>query len=238
MMTFIKDFIKKYVYKFVPPPSDGSIRSYSQAGEDAVINFLFAAKNIRIISYLDVGTNLPDVSNNTFMFYNKGCRGVCVEADRSLLPLIESKRPEDKVLNIGVSAVDQKEAEFYIFNVQGMNTFDKDEALKRCASGKFKIIDTVKVPLKSINHIISENFTSFPDFLSIDIEGLDLEVLKTLDFNSFPIPVICVETCTYSENHIRPKDNCIAEFMKTKGYEIYADTYINTIFVNKDWFYK
>jgi len=96
----------------------------------------------------------------------------------------------------------------------------------------------VKVPLININKIIKENFTAFPDFLSIDIEGLDLDVLKSLDFDQFPIPVICVETCTYSEDHIRPKDYSIAEFVISKGYEVYADTYINTIFVNKDWFYK
>ena len=74
--------------------------------------------------------------------------------------------------------------------------------------------------------------------LSLDIEGLDLEVLKSLDFEKYPIPVICVETCTYSENHIRPKDKTILEFVMSKGYEVYADTYINTIFVNKAWFYK
>ena len=118
-----------------------------------------------------------------------------------------------------------------------MNTFNKKEAEQRVASGKFKIINTVKVPLTNINSIIKENFSSFPDLLSIDIEGLDLDVLKTLDYRKYPIPVICVETCTYSENHIHPKDKSIAEFMESKGYEVYADTYINTIFVNKEWFY-
>jgi hypothetical protein len=104
--------------------------------------------------------------------------------------------------------------------------------------GTFKLNEVVKVPLISINKIIKENFESFPDFLSIDIEGLDLDVLKSLDFNHYPIPVICVETCKYSENHIRPKDHSISDFLLTKGYEVYADTYINTIFVYKKWFDK
>ena len=74
--------------------------------------------------------------------------------------------------------------------------------------------------------------------LSIDIEGLDLAVLRTLDFERYPIPIVCVETCRYSEDHVRPRDHSIAEFMATKGYEAYADTYINTIFVRKTWFYR
>ena len=90
----------------------------------------------------------------------------------------------------------------------------------------------------NINTLIAENFDDYPDLLSIDIEGLDLAVLKSLDYEKYPLPVICVETCTYSENHIRPKDPTIADFLSGKGYEVYADTYINTIFVNKKWFYK
>jgi len=52
----------------------------------------------------------------------------------------------------------------------------------------------------------------------------------------YPIPVICVESCDYSETHIKPKDNQIIEFLTSIGYEVYADTYINTIFVNRKWF--
>jgi hypothetical protein len=49
--------------------------------------------------------------------------------------------------------------------------------------------------------------------------------------------VICAETCQYSENHIRPKAYEIEAFLKTKDYQVYADTYVNTIFVHKNWFY-
>ncbi len=83
---------------------------------------------------------------------------------------------------------------------------------------------------------IASNFKSYPDLLSIDIEGLDYEVLKSLNYDKYPIPIICAETCTYSETHIKPKNKLIAELMLSKGYMIYADTYVNTIFVN-EFFY-
>jgi len=233
-MTF-KRLIRNAVYRVVPPPYVPA--SYSQAGEDAVLRFLFADRHVRRISYLDIGTNAPDFGNNTYLFYRDGSRGVCVEADRTLIPAIEKARPEDKILNVGVSADGRDAAVLYLFDVNGMNTFDKDEADKRVASGKYKVTDTVKVKLVEINSLIRENFASCPDLLSLDIEGLDLSVLKTLDFDRYPIPVVCVETCRYSENHLRPKEPSIATFMTSKGYEIYADTYINTIFVRQAWFH-
>lgn len=236
MMSRIKQAIKKIVYSIIPPPYIPP--SYSQAGEDAILRFLFADKKMQKISYLEIGTNIPDIGNNTYLFYKKGSRGVCVEADKMLIPRIEKMRPGDKILNTGVAVGTDKEAEFYIFDCLGISTFDKEEAERRVAYGTYKIIETITVPLININTLIEKNFDNYPDLLSIDIEGLDFQVLKSLNYEKYPLPVVCVETCTYSENHIRPKDHSIAEFMISKGYEIYADTYINTIFVNKNWFYQ
>ena len=235
MFTALKRMIKTVTYSIIPPPVVPA--SYSQAGEDAILRFLFTDKKLAPISYLDIGTNTPDFGSNTYLFYRSGSTGVCVEADRSLIPDIARLRPRDKVLNVGVSTGTAGEADFYIFDVHGLSTFDKAEADKRAASGQFKLTEVAKVKLIDINTILRDNFAQRPDLLSIDIEGLDLAVLKTLDFDRYPIPVVCVETCRYSEDHVRPKDHAIAEFMLTKGYEVYADTYINTIFVQKAWFY-
>lgn len=247
LTNIIKATIKKIVYRYIPPPPainkpnyyNVSIEhcSYAQAGEDAVLRFLFNDKKISNIKYLDVGANTPMYVSNTYWFYTNGSTGVCVEADRTLIPEIESVRPNDKVINVGVAVSEQTVADFYIFDIKGLNTFDKEEALRREKMG-FKIADVAKVELVNINTIIKNNFATYPDLLSIDIEGLDLEVLKSLDYSQYPIPVICVETCMFSENHVRPKDHSISDFLLKTGYEVYADTYINTIFVNKEWFYK
>ena len=236
MFARIKSTIKNIVYSIIPPPDVQA--SYSQAGEDMILRFLFSERKQGKISYLDIGTNIPDTGTNTFLFYKGGSRGVCVEADKSLIHQITKRRPADKVLNVGVATGNDTEADFYILDCDGINTFDKEEAERRVTFGTYKIIEVVKVPLVEINSLISANFQPFPDLLSIDIEGLDLAVLQSLDYKKYPIPVICVETCMYSENHIRPKNPSIAGYMNSIGYEVYADTYINTIFVNKEWFYK
>jgi len=236
MLQGVKQFIKKTIYSIIPPPYIPP--SYSQAGEDAVLRFLFNDKKINNIRYLEIGTNIPDFGNNTYLFYKSGSRGVCVEADKTLIPQIRKLRPGDTVINAGVAVSNDKEADFYIFESSGINTFDKAEAEKRAAMGTYKIKEVTQVPLLNINTIIEQNFKKCPDLLSIDIEGFDLDVLKSIDYARFQLPVICAETCTYSENHIRKKDPSIANFMLGTGYEIYADTYINTIFVNKNWFYQ
>jgi len=237
MIRILKTLIKKVVFTFIKPQVKVVYNSYSQAGEDVVIKFLFDGVGISKPSYLEIGTSDPVEINNTFLFYQNGGRGVLVEASEALINNIKLKRPEDKILNIGVGVdTTSTEVDFYIFDEKGLSTFDKEEAEKRDKIGTFKIIKISKVKLKNINTIISENFSSYPDLISIDIEGWDLKVLQSLDFNRYPIPVICVETCVYSETHIKPKDLSIQQFMESIGYFIYADTYINTIFVNSNWF--
>lgn len=229
----IKDAIKSAIYWMTP-----SMVSYSQAGEDAIFRFLFDDKKVKNITYLDIGTSIPDSGNNTYLLYKSGARGVCVEADTTLIPEIQRRRPRDTILNIGVAVGDKKEGTLHVFNPSGMNTLDEHEAQERLKSGKWKLVKKVTIPLVDINTIIRNNFDTTPTLLSIDIEGLDLPVLKDLDFKSYPIPVICAETCMFSDTYIRPKNPAIAEFLTTQGYEVYADTYINTIFVNKNWFHN
>ncbi|MDD1606885.1 MAG: FkbM family methyltransferase, partial [Methylococcaceae bacterium] len=72
-----------------------------------------------------------------------------------------------------------------------------------------------------------------PDFLSLDVEGLDLKILQSFNFVKWRPKVICVETITYSEKCDGKKIKDIEILLIEKGYFSYADTHINTIFVDK-----
>ncbi len=231
----LKYKIKLSLFNFIRPPFQNT--TYSQAGEDAIVRFLLNDKGVTDFTYLDIGTNIPNYGNNTFLFYKKRKKGVCVEADSSLIPQIKKIRPNDIVLKYGVSIDDRKEAKFYIFDNSAINTFDSAEAKKRQLSGNYKLIKEEMTPLANINDIIKSNFHDWPTILSLDIEGLDFDVLKSLNFDNYPIPIIIVETCEYSENYIRADTNDISTYMHSNNYFTYASTYINTIFVNKNWFY-
>ena len=234
----MKSLIKKIIRFAKSPQVEHVYSAYSQAGEDMILKFLFDSVGIKLPSYLEIGVYKPDFGSNTYIFYRRGSRGVCVEADETLIPAIKKLRSEDKVLNVGVGVQGNTKADFYIFDEPSLNTFDKEEAQFREKQGTYKIVRVNKVELKDINTIISENFGTYPELLSIDVEGLDLQVLQTLNYSKFPIPAICVETCAYSENHIKPKNEEITAFLLNNGYFVYGDTYINTIFVNHNWFYS
>jgi hypothetical protein len=69
--------------------------------------------------------------------------------------------------------------------------------------------------------------------ISLDAEGFDLEILKSMDFNKYRPQIFCIETLTYTENGTEEKILPIIDFMNQKGYFAYADTYINSIFIDK-----
>jgi FkbM family methyltransferase len=209
--------------------------SYSQAGEDIIIDVLFMDVGISHPRYLELGTNHPKMGNNTYKFYRKGSRGVLVEAAPSLIPAIRSVRPRDTVLNIGVGEKSGEVLQFHEFDCSGINTFDEQEAKIRVENGH-KVKQSTTIPILSVNDILARHCSQTPDFLSIDIEGLDLMVLKSLDWEKYPIPVVCVETCLFSNTHIRGQDKEIPAYMESIGYFAYGNTYINTIFVRKSWF--
>ena len=142
-------------------------------------------------------------------------------------------RPRDVCLNVAVGTGEEAEAAFYIFSEPSLNTLSKEEAEHREKAGSFKIVKTIKIQIKNINTLIKEHFTGAPDFLSIDVEGLDLEILSSIDFNLYRPIVICAETVGYSETIYKEKLPEINNLLLSKGYLIFADTNINTIFIDK-----
>ncbi len=114
-----------------------------------------------------------------------------------------------------------------------LNTFSKEEA-ERYQSYKTQKIDKVlKIPLISINETIQNNFKSCPNLVSLDVEGLDLDILKSFNFAKYRPEIFCVETLTYTEDRSETKITEITDVLVAKDYMIYADTYINTIFIDK-----
>jgi FkbM family methyltransferase len=219
----------RYIVKGVIHPA------FSQSGEDIIVQYLFRQIKITSPTYLDIGTNHPIVGNNTYLLYLRGSTGVCIEPDPELCREIRKKRPKSKLLQAGIGIDNQREAALHVFPppYTGWNTFSHEEAKKKEAETGVRVKKTLNVPLLNINDVIRESFHSAPDFLSIDIEGLDLAVLQTLDFQKHAPAVICAETIAFSTGRLSKKQNSVIDFLETKNYIAYADTYLNTIFCRK-----
>jgi len=212
--------------------------SYSQCGEDLIVSFIFAVLGINKISYLDVGAYNPYVMSNTALFYKNGSRGINIEPNPILFNKFKSQRKKDINLNIGISDKNGLLG-YYFLSSPALNTFSKEEALKLIAGTGQKIIKTEKIEVKTITEVVSEyNKGMFPDFLSIDTEGLEELILSSINYEKGGPKVICVETISYSENNTGIKNTDLKSFLETKGYILFADTYINSIFVKKDLWTK
>ena len=230
----MKNLFRKIVNKVVLPHSQ---LAYAQSGEDLILAHLFFKWKIAHPSYLDIGANHPSFISNTYYFYLRGSRGVCIEPNPSLYKKIRKARPADTVINAGVGIDETKEADFYVFagSADGLSTFSKKDAdywaeVGMKGVGKMKYEQVIKMPLITINQVINKHFDKAPDFISLDVEGLDLDILRSLDYTKYAPKVICVETLLYGEDQQESKNKELIGFLESKGYYVYADTHVNTIF--------
>ncbi|MCF8448885.1 MAG: FkbM family methyltransferase [Taibaiella sp.] len=213
--------------------------SFSQFGEDIIMMQMLQRFGVTNITYLDIGANDPINGSNTYNFYLRGNRGVLIEPNAVLYNKIRKIRPNDTCLNFGISSTEQSEADYYMFSEAhcGMNTFSKQDALDYEKEG-FPIKSVIKMPLKGINKVIEENFTEAPTIVSLDVEGLDEIILQTFDFNKYQPLLVCVETVNFNVNRELTKRKSVLDLMASKGYFIYADTHVNTIFCSRLQFDK
>lgn len=208
--------------------------SYSQCGEDRIVNTLLTAVlGIKSPSYLDCGAHDPYYLSNTALFYRRGFRGINVEANPICFKKISAARREDVNLNVAIGA-DSGTADFYIIDPPSLSTLSRSEAERFEKECGHYIKAIIKIPVMTINEIIEKYADGiFPDFLSVDVEGLDLEILQQIDFANSAPKIVCVETIEYKPHGRALKDEKIVAFLESKGYLAIADTYINTIFIQK-----
>jgi FkbM family methyltransferase len=206
--------------------------SYAQDGEDLMLySLLYNVLKLQKPSYLDIGAGDPVQGNNTYAFYGSGSRGVLVEPNPTLVDALRRVRPADVVVNAGVGVSDVALADYYVIRDQWpLNTFSpEDVAALRRRSKEDPVEKVIKMPLIQINRLIKDHFDKAPDLLSIDIEGMDLDVLKSLDFHAYRPAAICAETKNPSQSH---DSTPIAKLLRSKNYCACAGSLYNTIFVD------
>ena len=198
------------------------VKSYSQLGEDMVVRHVFRKLGIAHPTYIDIGANDPLRFNNTALLYETGSRGVTIEPDPAVFKEIVRRRTRDINLNIGISDANG-EADFYRCNDDKLSTFSKEEAERVVRKTPALSFEVMKIPTRTIGSVIAEYCGGvFPDFLSLDVEGLDYTVLKSIEYEKSAPKVICVETAhAYNE---------IDAFLTSKGYTRLSTTFLNTIY--------
>lgn len=213
------------------PPMLFRKASYSQCGEDLIVAYaLEILYGSRPKKYLDVGANHPFNLSNTALLYQQGGNGTLIEPDPYFSKLLKKKRPKDRVLQCGVHFSGDPCANLYVMDPPTLNTFSREE-MERCLAMGHELKNTLLVPLQDINSILET--AGDLDFMNLDIEGLDKLILEMIDWKIYHPTCICVETLTYETQKEPRKLNDIIELLLSHGYMLYADTYINSIFVDR-----
>jgi FkbM family methyltransferase len=216
-----------------PGPLYQGRRSFAQQGEDLILyNLLCHDLKIAFPSYLDIGAGDPALSNNTYALYLTGSRGVLVEPNPVLVRKLKAVRPGDVVVACGVGLKETAEADYFVIRGRWpLNTFSREAVAEyRKQSAEDPVERVLRMPLIPINALIADHFGRAPDLLSIDIEGMDLAVLRTMDFRAHRPAAICAETKKPGMSH---DSTPVAQLLRGKGYVACAGSLYNTIFVDR-----
>ncbi len=207
MLKFFKVFLKSFTHKRI---------SYSYGGIDSLILNIF--KNQKNGFYLDIGCGHPIKNNNTYLLNKKGWSGINIDLDEENIDLFNSYRKKDVNL---VTAVSDKEGEtdlYFYHNKSALNTISKENADFQ----KAKVSAIKRIKTQTINRII-EN-TPFKDrkidFLSVDVEGSELAILKNFDFTKYSPKVIVVEYLDLSLKKLEIKNLNIDNIIKSEIYKL------------------
>ncbi|MDR3078844.1 MAG: FkbM family methyltransferase [Rickettsiales bacterium] len=193
-------------------------------------------------NYLDIGANNPKFISNTYWLYKLGYSGVLVEPTKHLANRLSAERPWDVVLNVGITAEGDGTMPFYQFppKADGLSSFSQaeaDEALRKLAAmGKRLEYEVVQVETRRISDMLEKYFPAGKMFLcSIDVEGIDYDILKSFDFGRCRPVFFIVETAELTKaGFLGRKNNQCREFLEGRDYVLYADSYINTIMVDRN----
>ncbi len=212
------DFLKKILYLFLIK------NSYSQDGEDIFLIRYF--KNIKNGFYVDLGCHHPKRFSNTYLLYKKGWNGINVDANNSTILLFNLFRKRDKNINALINT--KSESVFYYrFNDSALNGILSIRNVQKLLDVGYKVVKKVKMNSIFINDFLEKNelVDKKINFLKIDLEGIDFDIIKALDFTILNIDVIMIEK---QQNKL--KEDELKLYLKNKSYKFIFESNRNLVF--------
>ena len=228
-MKILRRF-RRHVRKFLGIGNTPFKKNYSQDGEDILLLSFLEDKKGGF--YIDIGAHHPVRFSNTYLFYEKGWSGINIDATPN--SMIEFNKIRQRDINIETGIGDSSdELDYYSFCEPALNSFDKTISEERIKKG-WKLKEIIKIKLFTINDILNKYIPpqQHIDFITIDIEGLDIVVLRSLNFEKYAPDFFVVEDLGFDGKDI--KDVCekspIYNFLIQKGYICVARTMRSLIF--------
>jgi FkbM family methyltransferase len=216
-----------------PAPIATTMReSYAQCNDDIIVEAFLRARlsmtgrSMSSVRYLEIGGNHPVQTSSTYLLYRAwGARGYIVEANAGLAERLRAVRPGDQVIQTAVSNKSDKTLSFHVHELDELSSLSPESIVDPSAVGmKGKIARVETVPNLHINDFFDAHIREPLDFMSIDIEGLDLPVLQALAPAHRPavLQVECMDSFLLAQ---------LRQTLEPRGYRLAAITDVNAIFV-------
>lgn len=210
--------------------------SYSYGGVDLIVNYIL--KNKKNGFYIDVGAQHPIENNNTYILHKKGWRGINIDLDKRNIRLFNNVRSEDINLNFAVSSMETEQELYFYHDGSPINTLEKKVADYQRA----KIKETKKISTTTLNKILKNYKIPVVDYLNIDVEGHEIDVLRGFDIKSYSPQVVSVEFLDLNQPNLEIKNNNIDrvlssdiyKYMIKNDYDFVNWSHADLIFVNKN----
>lgn len=212
--------VRRYIFKF------GKI-IFSQTGEEIVIQWIL--KDIKRGFYLDVGCHHPFKISNTFQLYLNGWRGIAIDANPTLIEKWKRKRKNDIPLVAAVSD-EEKEVTFYEFKESEVNTMD--ESMLHEWKQKFNFRSERKLTTQTLTTILDTHLPKNQkiDLLTVDVEGNDFNVIKSIDLTKYRPKLIVVEIHGFDLSNI--EKNEIYQYLTDQKYTLVSFATMNGYFLD------
>jgi FkbM family methyltransferase len=230
--------MKQLLKKILPPRVRGmlrpvrerlfdmyAIKSYSQEGEDMVLRRIFERQATGF--YVDVGAHHPLRFSNTNHFYRRGWRGVNIDATPGVKAAFERARPRDTTVEAAISR-DGRELTLRQYSEGAINTLAEGEETPTAQSG-YTLLKETKLKTRRLADVLREAVPAGQviDFMSVDVEGMDLEVLEGNDWRTYRPKYLLVECFGVPLSGV--EGSPVGAFLRSQGYELFAKC-VHTVF--------
>ena len=199
--------------------------TYSGEAEDLIIEkFMTQVKNGL---YVDVGCYHPKVGSNTYRIFKKGWSGINIDPNPETIRLFNKYRPKDINLNIGISESGET-LTYYEFAESAVSTFSEEFYKMRLAQGS-KYVGSKAIATKTLAEVFDQYLNGrHIDVLDVDTEGIDVQVLKSNNWDKYKPTLILVEDQDETVENLEQLETY--KFLHPLGYKLIAKTMSTAIY--------